>query len=431
MIYKIQEILNESNSSKDKLAKLEQTKCDELARLFKLTYDLVKYTFNIKMTNISLVRSGDLEPSIEIIDLQILRPLYTRELTGNAARDHLQSWFDKLTERAQEVLKCIIERDLRVNISSKTINKVYKNLIFELPYMRCSLMDSVDRVSYPALLQEKMDGTYRTLIKQKDSVQWYSRSGESYEHLLDVSDIPDGVYIGEMIAKLDDNMNAKDIRYKSNGLLNSLESKHTLVTFYVWDYLSYEDFINGKCTKPYYERYNKVLENIRNNDNILAVQTTTVYNLDEALDISKTWISQGKEGGVLKDLNTPFENKTSKTQIKIKRILEIDLKVTGFEEGKGKRANTFGSILVESSDGKLKTKVSGFTDEELVVINSNREKYINTVMAVECSDISKAKDSDTYSVLYPRFKGIRPDKDVADDLDRILSILDTKEVLEK
>ena len=157
MIYKIQEILNESNSSKDKLAKLEQTKCDELARLFKLTYDLVKYTFNIKMTNISLVRSGDLEPSIEIIDLQILRPLYTRELTGNAARDHLQSWFDKLTERAQEVLKCIIERDLRVNISSKTINKVYKNLIFELPYMRCSLMDSVDRVSFPALLQEKMD----------------------------------------------------------------------------------------------------------------------------------------------------------------------------------------------------------------------------------------------------------------------------------
>nr|DAK47095.1 MAG TPA: THERMOSTABLE DNA LIGASE [Caudoviricetes sp.] len=414
IFYNFIQELRVSNSSNYKLQVLQKYKDNKEISLFlKMVYDKVFYTYNIRLTNININKTGNKE-----INLDNLKVLYTREYTGNKAIQYLQELFDSYDKESQEVLSLIIERDLKSGVNAKSINKVF-NCIFELPYMRCSKLEKIKYINYPAFLQEKMDGTYRTIIKENNEVSFYSRSSEEYfypklkESILK-SNIPDGAYIGELMVNLDDDLNAQDKRFKSNGLLNSLEVPDD-ITFYVWDFLTLEEFKNSYSNRDYKTRF----ENIVICDMMKKVQSTIVNSFDEALKITRKWISEDKEGGVLKDFNAKFENKTSNYQIKLKTMFDVDVKITGFTEGKNKRANTFGSIMFESSDGLLKGSCSGITDDLLQEISDNREKYLNTIMTVQATDISKGKNSDTYSLTFPRFLCLRSDKTIADSLEDI------------
>ena len=420
------DILNEFNSSNSRLHKqsvLEKYKDNRLfIDVFQHAYDKVKYSYGITCSQVNY------EPN-EIIDeisleecIKDLKLLCDRTYTGNNAIRYLENLFNSLNPDNKKVLKCIIDRDLRIGVGVKEFNKIVSDSdkIFELPYMRCSLMDKVKNISYPAYLQVKMDGTFRTFIKNNNRVDCYSRSGESYEYpyLFKIFEkLPDGAYIGELLVP-----NAKD-RYESNGILNSLSVPDEL-DFYMWDYLELDEFSNCYSDTPYVERFSNLSNyiNTLDNKNLKLVKSVQVSNINEVISITKKWIEQGEEGGVLKDLKTKFENKTSKYQIKIKPEFDVDVKITGFTKGNGKRADKVGAVMFESSDGLVVGQCSGFDDLTLDYITNNQDELLGRIMSVIATALSKSKNSDTYSLLHPRFKELRQDKLEADDYQRILEI---------
>lgn len=417
-------ILNEFNNSNSRNYKLDVLKKykdnQEFIKVFQLCYDKVKYNFGITMKNIDIPEPKDIITLSEA--LSKLDDLITRKYTGNAANAFLTGIFNALNQDNQEVLKRIIDRDLRIGVGVKEFNKIVSesDKIFELPYMRCSLMDKVKNISYPAYLQVKMDGTFRTFIKNNNRIDCYSRSGESYEYpyLFKIfENLPDGAYIGELLVP-----NAKD-RYESNGILNSLSVPDEL-DFYMWDYLELDEFSNCYSDTPYLERFSNLSNyiNTLDNKNLKLVKSVQVSNINEVISITKKWVEQGEEGGVLKDLKTKFENKTSKYQIKIKPEFDVDLKIIGFTKGTGKRESLIGAIMYESSDGLLKGQCSGFTDAELEHIANNQDKLLGTIITVIGAVLSKPNGSDTYALLHPRFKEFRTDKTEADDINRIIEI---------
>ena len=161
IFYNFIQELRVSNSSNYKLQVLQKYKDNKEISLFlKMVYDKVFYTYNIRLTNININKTGNKE-----VNLDDLKVLYTREYTGNKAIQYLQELFDSYDKESQEVLSLIMERDLKSGVNAKSINKVF-NCIFELPYMRCSKLEKIKYINYPAFLQEKMDGTYRTIIKE-------------------------------------------------------------------------------------------------------------------------------------------------------------------------------------------------------------------------------------------------------------------------
>lgn len=410
-IFNILKEFNQSNSRNYKIDVLNKYKDNQLfVKVYQYTYDRVLYTFGISMKNIQIGCEGNNE-----LDLVDLTPFLTRELTGNAAIARLQYIYDNLNKESQYILSRILDRDLRIGVNTKTFNKIIKNGIFELPYMRCSL-DTKD-IKFPAILQVKMDGTYRTFIKNGNEIQCYSRSGESYEYPKlnkDFLSLPDGVYVGELMVKSD--TNTTEDRFISNGLLNSLNVPEDLI-FYCWDYLTLKEF-TSKSDNNYYERFLKIPET----EMIKKVKYHIVENLNQANEIVNNWISDGLEGGVLKNTDLVFENKTSKYQVKIKKIRDVDVKITGFTEGTGKFKDLFGAITFESSDGKVKGQCSGLIDSLREEINNSKDEYIGKIMTVEANELTKSKNSDTYSLMHPRFICIRDDKEVADDFERIYNI---------
>lgn len=421
MIHNILTELNESNSRNHKLEVLKRTQCDDFRIFLELVFDKITYKYGLTNLFLNYDKPGDCDSSIVKIK-SLLEPLHTRKITGNEAVHYVQNIINQLNSKWGYILKCILDRDLHCGVNLKTAESVYKNITFKMPYMRCSLVDQLKNIKYPAALQVKADGTYRTFVKDRNSIESYSRSGEEYKHPKineELKKLLDGAYIGELIVNGLEGSNS-EVRYASNGALNSLNPPEN-VTFFVWDYLTLDELKSQKSNRPYKERFDDVFKNC-NTEHIKTIESIGVSNYTEAQKIVNEWIANGKEGGVLKDWDSPFKDGTSKYQIKMKLEIEIDVVCTGFTEGNGKFSSTFGALVFESSDGKLTGQCSGINDKDREEISKNRESYIGKILTIKGNDITKAKNSETYGVMHPQFLGFRSDKKEADELERILAM---------
>ena len=87
-------------------------------------------------------------------------------------------------------------------------------------------------------------------------------------------------------------------------------------------------------------------------------------------------------------------------------------------EGNGKYKGLVGALNCISACGKLSVSVGcGFTDEMRGV---DFKEYIGKIITVTYNEKITKKGSDEVSLFLPRFVEVRADKDVADNLDRIL-----------
>lgn len=412
--------LNASNSSNYKLEVLKKYNNEIIKEFLSLVYDKVKYSYGIK-------KVPEFQNNNKTIDFNTIKntfiALHNRDFTGNKAISVVQSLLNNKTPEITRIITCILDRDIHSGISTKQINKVHKKLITEFPYMRCSLMDKFKNIRFPAMIQIKADGTYRTFIKKGDSVQAFSRSGESYDHPKVYSallNLPDGAYIGELICNEVEGTNSTEIRYKSNGLLNSLTPPEN-VTFYMWDYLTLEEFENGNSKTPYKERFEfvwRLTESLESNT-LTVVRTRVIDNIEAANEYLNTWLKEGEEGAILKNCDAVFKNGTSTEQIKLKPEIEVEVRCIDFTEGNGKFKDTFGAIVFKTDDELIQGKVSGISDTERVEIFKNSSKYLNKVFTVKATALTKSEDSEIYALMHPRFNGFREDKDYTDTLDRV------------
>lgn len=355
--------------------------------------------------------------------LEVLKNLH--ETTGHAGRDLLASTLSKLSASDANVIERIIRRDLKCGIGRTMANKVWKDLITKPPYMRCNVFsDKTSKyIKFPATLQEKADGRFLYVIKNDNSVTYLSRQGEdgNFPQLTDsFLQLADGVYVGELLIRGIDN------RAEANGVLNSDEGAMANVYVQLWDYLTLSEFANKSSSTPYKQRLNTlvILTEFLPERNIYIVESVEVRNIQEALTIVGHWMAEGKEGGVLKDHSLPFKDHTSNLQLKLKLELDIEVRCTGFTEGTPgtKRELTFGAMTFSNDEGTIQGQTSGFTDAELEEFHFNRKHYIGKVITVQFNDLSKARDSETYSLMHPRFIEVRYDKDTTNTLEEALEI---------
>ena len=219
-VYNILKQLGETSSTNAKVELLKEHKDNEiLKKVFFYTYNKM-YNFYIK--KVPSVKSNLNEITIEDEAVwQTLDDLRNRKITGNAARDLVQMILTRLNEEDAEILTKILKKDLKIKVNTKLINRVWKKLVPETPYMGCraynekefnELINSTDKV----YCEIKYDGEFVNIISN-NGIKTLSRNGKDIylEHLF--KDIENGyVLTGELLIKGMD-------RYTSNGIINSLK----------------------------------------------------------------------------------------------------------------------------------------------------------------------------------------------------------------
>lgn len=374
----------------------------------------------------------------------LLIDLHNRDVTGNSAHEavtNLMSWMKK--EEA-DIFETILKRDIRCGINVSTINAAIEGLIPEYPYMRCSLPDksNIKKFNWTAgvFSQEKADGMFVNIIRRdggeiliqsrNGSIFPMSEFGSLVSGLEQMSGFYDGTVLhGEMLVT---DVGGKPMpREEGNGMLNSVLKgggfPHGFYpTVYLWDIIPLVDYNAGVYDKPYNARLFTIQKMVADcpSPSINIIETRTAFSMEEARSHYTEMTECGKEGTILKDPRSIWKDGTSKDCVKFKIEAEVDLLVTGVNEGNGKNADTFGSLVCQSSDGLVEVAVSGFTDADRVRIAGELDQWIGKrIITVRANNLMPIpQNGGKRSLFLPRFVEERLDKTEADSLDKIEEI---------
>jgi len=289
--------------------------------------------------------------------------------------------------------------------------------------------------------QLKADGMFANVNLYADGgVELYSRSGSVFpmEQFKGLADEIANTFVygtqthGEVLVKRDGEVLPREI---GNGLLNSVLKGGEFAAneqpiLLVWDQIPLEEVYPGnKYNTGYAKRFERLRLQLHddNTPNLIElIETRIVHSLEEAHEHYAEMLAAGFEGTIIKDRGAIWEDTTSKSQVKYKLEIDVDLEIVGFTEGNGKNAGTFGAITCKTSDGELVVNVSGFKDKKQKgvltrqEISDMRDELIGTIMAVKSNNLMKpTKSNPKYSLFLPRFCEFRSDKSVADSLQRV------------
>lgn len=367
--------------------------------------------------------------------LEDLLSLSTREVTGNAAIEHLTEILENLRPEDAKVIERVIEKDLRCGVSEATVNKIWPGLIPTYPCMLASGYEDklVSKITWPANVQLKLDGMRFNAIVKNGSVEFRSRNGKELDLLgqlgqefLAIAGSDDVVFDGELNVMDNDTLQFMS-RQIGNGILSKAQKgtltlgDAALIHATVWDWIPYEDFLKGECSMPYRIRLNSLFATMDSaayeKDQYRVGKVHKVWNknvdsIEEAQVIFEELLGEGQEGIILKDLNSRWEDKRAKHQIKFKGELECDLVCVDWVEGTGKNAGRLGALVLESADGKIKVNVgTGFTDHHRDTIGVS---VIGKVIAIKYNGRIVDQRTGVSSLFLPVFVEVREDKTVAD-----------------
>lgn len=208
------------------------------------------------------------------------------------------------------------------------------------------------------------------------------------------------------------------------GILHSLPEraielqKEDEAKFACFDCLWYD----GKelSTAPYMYRLQHLFDILKvvNHDNFHFVQlmnkssiSTTLEPVESLEDIYSRMnlaIKSGFEGIVVKSMNRTYYEKGA--SLKVKKFETLDVVVCGYQQGRGKYADTIGALEIgyydEDKDEVIRiSRVNCGTDEERDLWRDNWEEWKNTVIEVKCQEVTEK------SLRHPVYIRRREDKD--------------------
>ena len=343
---------------------------------------------------------------------------FTYLLHNNTGRDEdivfVKSWVDTTTknehsyERFREILCDIFTKDLKMGISTTTINKVFPDLIpgFGVQ-LACKLQDNISILENERVfITEKLDGNRCFAQVKSHKVTFYSRSGREIDGLNDVgaelSTLQDGWYDGELLAK-SFNETQSTIRKKGNK---------KDVVFNIFDYLTLEE-VDNQTGKYVYSQRQDELNGIFGYSKFQFVQKVPIlssgtFDEDLVLNLLKQFTSKGSEGLMI-NLDSTYQFGRTNQLLKVKTMNTIDLPIVGINEGRGEFAGTAGALIVDYKGYPVGVG-SGLSKFDREYFWNNREDMLGKIIEIQYFEETKDQNGHL-SLRFPVFKQIRTDKD--------------------
>lgn len=388
------------------------------------------------ITSFQIVGSNNPEPAGFDDLIALLERLRTRALTGTEAR--LSA--GQLVARGVpgELMLRILNKDPKAGFRDTLVNKVKKGFLPEFPYMRCSLPAKSNMAKWDwsvgIISQLKADGMFTNVSMDEElQVEMSSRNGtmfpqRGFESLIGMIQrrfSRNSQTHGELVVFKDGKPLPRQI---GNGMINSVIQggnweEGCYPVFFAWDQIPLDAVQpKGKHKLPYINRLRLLSDQLHGETGgiIQLIETRIVYSLKEAYEHFKEKLLEDLEGTIVKHPDAIWADGTSKDQVKLKLEFTVDLRITGFTEGKGKFATTFGALECETEDGKLEVNVSGMADDVRFNIHLNRDLFRNSIVAVTANMLLSPSPSNRYySLFLPRVAEFRTDKHKADTLAQV------------
>jgi len=394
----IEEIANEpSRKRKESLLK-EHAEC--LKPILKAAYDpYLTYGVSVPWRVDSFGKQGFYP--VPLLD-DLLAKLASRELSGNNALHAVRAMMQMANVDCAELLLRVLNKDLRMGVSAKTINAAIPGTISTFGCMLAKPFES-KRAKFPMMVQPKFDGVrvIADVNVKTRQVLFFSRTGLQFttfdhlkEPLLDLvqsAHLPYARFDGEVISG-SFNKTVSEVRRKSE--------QATDAKYYIFDWID-EDH----ASKPYIARYNALMDlnetymgGFVTHSLIFVLGAMTVNSQDEVDRFYQMYLDAGYEGAMVKDINAKYESKRSYAWMKLKEESSIDTIITGWEPGTGKYAGLIGAVTINHNGVDVNVG-SGLSD-------GFRQEDPQSLLG-RLIEVSYQHETPDGSLRHPRFKRFR------------------------
>jgi len=342
--------------------------------------------------------------------LEALDKLSTRQLTGNAAKFHLDSLFKCFSTEESKWYGKVLQKDLKIGVTEESINAAWPDFI---PVFKCQKAEMLEG-KYPkrSIIDPKLDGIRIEAFREGNSAILRTSNGNplhGYDNIIeDLKKCPEGfVYGGELITK-DFNGTIRNFMKKNvskDGILN------------LFNAMPLEDFNEGFTPMTELERRHFLYREIDPNlESIGVIKHFGIFgdspNDIEAIEkMYEHYLNLGFEGLMLKDADAPGECKRGRYWQKIKPEEPIDLVVVDVEPGKEgtDREGKLGALVVDL-DGNRVNVGGGYNKQQLGDFWDRRQELIGTTIEIRYQPPFTHNQDGGKSLRFPRFKRLRLDK---------------------
>lgn len=348
--------------------------------------------------------------------------LSERGITGNAAHKEIYRVLSEYTWATQETLIRILKKDLRVNLGTTLINKVYKDLVPTFKVMLADKMneDKYDWAGGPWLVEYKYDGMRILTQVDEDTTKCFSRSGLDQpkydpvfrEDLLFLREqLGFDFWIdGEVVAGGKDDFQAT---MKSRGSKASTDNLY----YHVFDLISNDEWQAQKSETGNLERREflaAAVKKLPKDTRIILSEGKICQTKAEVIEFYEGLVAAGAEGVIIKKVDAPYYWKRNKAWTKFKPVYTADLTLMGMYEGTGKYVGALGGFNLEGELEDGTTVIcdcgSGFNDEDRAHFWENQEKYLGQTIEVEYQEVTLGEHKEVHALRFVVYKKVRTDK---------------------
>lgn len=415
----VMKIINElqKNSGKKLQEILEENKDNKLLK------DILYFVYNpYIVTGLSFKKMQKVvNKQMKYLLANTLYDVFDHLLEHNTGTDidisYVQEFISSQPSEYQEIYVEIFTKELKLGITAKTINKVWKNFIPEFNVMLAEKywdrMEELEKSKPEIIITQKLDGVRAVLEVNDNDIKIFSRQGKLITGLKDIENeakqLSNGFYDGELLLNKE-NLPSKDLYRETVTVVNSKDDFKSNIIFNVFDYIDYNSFLQGKWNKKCKDRKAFVHKEL---DRIKARWIKSVeilyqgeYNKDIVQQELDKQIKLEHEGVMINLTNAPYESKRTKNILKVKTMQDCDLKIKGFEEGTGKNKGTLGAIIVDYKGFPVKVG-SGFTDKDRDYFWINKNELLGRVITVQYFEETTNKKDNSLSLRFPVFLELR------------------------
>lgn len=342
---------------------------------------------------------------------------------NDSLRDCVYAHLMTKDEEVRDLIIKILSKDLRANISAKTINKAIKGCIVEFNVMLAeSLFKQKENFinGREFIISTKLDGSRLVAIKRGNSVEFKTRQNKPMEGLKDIEEAllrydGDFIFDGELLLKNENNLASDDLYRETMKESRKKGVKKNLI-FNVFDCMSIDTFAKGYDKTPCIDRKENVRKIVKEIDSEWVSEVESLYiGNDESMiyKLLDETRALNQEGIMLNIANATYECKRSKNILKVKVMQTGDMRVINVIEGTGNNKGKLGSITVQfEHEGELHACDcgSGFLQDDRSLYWENPNLILGKIVEIQYFEISKNKQGGV-GLRFPVFKAIRYDKD--------------------
>ena len=361
---------------------------------------------------------GDCEPGYGLC--QLFNDLTLRKYTGHDAIRIVNAYVNKFPEQ-EELVYCILDKDLKTKVGVKLINKVIPDFI---PEFSVALAEKYE----PKLVEwedewfvsRKLDGVRcLAIVDNFGNTTFYSRTGKEFLTLGVVADgisalgLTDVVFDGELCL-IDEDGN-EDFQ----GIMKQLRKKdHTIEnpSYKIFDMMTQDEFKAKKSNDNLYQRYKELLFTMEDNEcPCLSVLEMEIVNDD---DHFQQWVSKADDNeweGVMLRKNVQYKGKRSKDLLKVKTFHDAEYEVLDTEmgmfpltlNGKECEEEMLSCVYIKHKDNLVRVG-SGFSIEQRQYFYKNPDAILGKVITVQYFEETKNQEGGI-SLRFPTFKILHGD----------------------